>query len=119
MSIRKQKSNQSYLLIWRNVADIPFGRVATYGQIAELAGLTRQARLVGYALHNIPRGLDIPWHRVINAQGKISFPKDSEPYRRQLQRLAEENIELINGQIDLARYRWQPDLDELLWKPKN
>lgn len=105
-------------MIWRTIADIPYGKVATYGQIAELAGLPRQARLVGYALHNTPAGRDLPWHRVINAQGKISFPKDSEPYQRQLEKLSAEGIELINGRIDLKRYRWQPDLDELLWKPK-
>jgi methylated-DNA-protein-cysteine methyltransferase-like protein len=119
MHEKNRKTNDSYLLIWRTVADIPFGKVASYGQIAELAGLARQARLVGYALHNIPRGLNIPWHRVINAQGKISFPKDSEPYRRQLERLAAEGIELIDGRIDFSHYRWQPDLDEFLWKPKN
>ena len=113
-----EKNRQdSYSVIWRTVADIPFGKVATYGQIAELAGLPRQARLVGYALHNIPAELELPWHRVINSQGKISFPKDSEPYRRQLDRLSEEGVELIGGRIDFNRYRWQPDLDELLWKP--
>jgi methylated-DNA-protein-cysteine methyltransferase-like protein len=117
LSIPYRDHHDRYQLIWRTVAAIPFGRVATYGQIAEFAGLRRQARLVGYALHNIPRGLDIPWHRVINAQGRISFPPDSEPYRRQLARLADEGIELINGKVNFADYRWQPDLDELLWKP--
>ena len=109
----------TYQIIWRTVADIPYGKVATYGQIAELAGMPRHARLVGYALHNIPSDLDIPWHRVINAKGMISFPHDSEPYRRQIERLAEEGVEFINGKVDFAEYRWQPDLDELLWRPRD
>ena len=114
------KNRDSYDIIWRTIAGIPFGKVASYGQIAELAGLPRQARLVGYALHNTPHDLDLPWHRVINSQGKISFPKDSEPYKRQLDKLSEEGIEVINGRIDFKRYRWQPDLlDELLWKPQD
>lgn len=113
-----RRDDDNYQRIWRTVADIPFGKVATYGQIAELAGLPRQARLVGYALHNTPDSLDIPWHRVINAGGRISFPKDSEPYRRQRDLLSEEGVAFIGGRIDLALYRWQAgDLDELLWKP--
>ena len=115
---------EDYQLIWQTVAKIPYGKVATYGQIAELAGLPKQARLVGYALHNTPTNsdMDIPWHRVINAKGMISFPVNSEAYQRQLDRLVEEGIELINGRIDFAVYRWQSDsggLDELLWKPSD
>ena len=107
-----------YRRIWQTVADIPYGRVATYGQVADLAGLPRAARLVGYALRQTPAGLDIPWHRVINAGGRISFPPRSDAYRRQLERLGEEGVELIGGRIDLDRYRWRPaTLDELLWKP--
>lgn len=113
------QQRDSYRAVWKTIADIPFGKVATYGQIAELAGLPRQARLVGYALHNTPDGCALPWHRVINAQGRISFPKDSEPYRRQLERLSEEGVEFIGGRVDLQLYRWRPSLDELLWKPQD
>ena len=108
-----------YPRIWRTVADIPYGEVATYGQIAELAGLPRQARLVGYALHSMPAHLNIPWHRVINAKGMISFPADSELYARQRERLEEEGVEFIHNRIDLAVFGWQPSLDELLWKPRD
>ena len=105
--------------IWRTVADIPYGHVATYGQIAELAGLPRRARLVGHALKQTPKRLRIPWHRVINAQGMISFPRDSEPYRRQMALLVEEGVEFMGQRIALERFRWRPSLDELLWKPRD
>ncbi|MDQ3283053.1 MAG: MGMT family protein, partial [Acidobacteriota bacterium] len=61
-----------YERIWSVVRRIPRGRVATYGQIAELADLEGPARQVGYALHNLPEPSDVPWHRVINARGEIS-----------------------------------------------
>lgn len=88
------------------VRQVPAGRVATYGQIAELAGLPRQARLVGYALHNCPA--DVPWHRIINARGRISLPADSTAGLAQHRRLAEEGVAMIGGRIDLVRYRWRP-----------
>jgi methylated-DNA-protein-cysteine methyltransferase-like protein len=83
--------------------------VATYGQIAELAGLGRQPRVVGYALAALPEESRVPWQRVINAKGEIS-PR-AEPgwveYQRAL--LEEEGIEFdANGRLSLARYRWQP-----------
>lgn len=102
----------AYEKIWQTVARIPYGRVATYGQVARLAGLGRRARLVGYALHRTPAHRVIPWHRVINAQGRISFPPDSEQHRRQRERLAAEDIPLVSGRIDLERYRWRPGLDD-------
>lgn len=103
--------------IWKTVAEIPRGRVASYGQIADLAGLPRRARLVGYALSTTPPGLALPWHRVINAKGMISFPEGTEGYESQVDRLAAEGVELIGGRIDLVQYRWTPSLDELLWRP--
>ena len=117
----KQSYSERYQRIWRTVADIPYGKVATYGQIAELAGIPRGARQVGYALHQTPAGLDIPWHRVINARGEISFPPETEAYRRQRERLYTEGIVFIAGRIDLNVYGWNgttptSDLDELLWK---
>ncbi|HSH41670.1 MAG TPA: MGMT family protein [Arenicellales bacterium] len=102
----------AYEKIWQTVARIPRGRVATYGQIARLAGLGKRARMVGYALHHTPDHWTIPWHRVINAQGRISFPADSEQYRQQRDRLVAENIHLVNGRVALERYRWRPDLED-------
>lgn len=97
----------SYRRIWDAVARIPRGHVATYGQIAALAGQPRQARLAGYALHQTPDGLDIPWHRVINAQGRISFPPRSQAWREQRRRLEAEGVVFLRGRVDLARYRWR------------
>ncbi|MDT0634943.1 MGMT family protein [Spectribacter hydrogenooxidans] len=88
------------------VRRVPAGRVATYGQIAKLAGLPGQARLVGYALHNCPA--DVPWHRIVNARGRISLPADSTAGLAQHRRLSEEGIAMIGGRIDLPRYRWEP-----------
>jgi methylated-DNA-protein-cysteine methyltransferase related protein len=63
----------NYDRIYTTVRQIPWGKVATYGQIADLTGLYGKARLVGYALFRVPIEDDIPWHRVINAQGEISY----------------------------------------------
>ena len=103
--------------IWDTILDIPKGSVASYGQIAEIAGIPRGARQVGYALRHAPRDLQLPWHRVITASGKSAFETGSRPYRMQRDRLAEEGVPLLNGRVDMQQYRWQPDLDELLWKP--
>ena len=64
-----------YDRIYAVVRQVPAGRVVTYGQVASQAGLPGQARLVGYALHNLPPGTDVPWHRVVNARGGISLDK--------------------------------------------
>ena len=69
------KKSPTYRRIYAVVARIPKGCVATYGQIAKLAGLGRHARQVGYALHATPEDVVIPWHRVINAQGEVSLRK--------------------------------------------
>jgi methylated-DNA-protein-cysteine methyltransferase-like protein len=103
--------------IWATVADIPKGEVASYGQIAEIAGIPRGARQVGYALRKLPSDSDLPWHRVIQSSGRIAFDKGSRAYNRQSRRLIMEDVVILEGRIDMQKYRWQPDLDELLWKP--
>jgi methylated-DNA-protein-cysteine methyltransferase-like protein len=102
-------------LIWQTVNAIPYGRVATYGQIAELAGLPRQARQVGHALHHLPADSTVPWHRVINARGMIAFAPGSEPHRRQRELLAMEGIVFLKQRIDLRRFGWRSTLDEAIW----
>lgn len=97
------------------MACIPCGCVATYGQIADLAGLGKAARQVGRALRHAPPDTQLPWHRVINASGRISLPRDSDGYREQRQRLQAEGIVFRGSVIDLKKYRWEPGLDELLW----
>lgn len=94
----------SHERIFAVVRRIPPGRVATYGQIARLVGRPRAARQIGYALHRCPPGL--PWHRVINAQGRISLPADSTSGLAQRRRLIEEGVVFIGGRVDLARHGW-------------
>ncbi len=99
------------------MAAIPEGRVASYGQIAEFAGVPRGARMVGRALGRSPRRLKLPWHRVINAQGKIALPKNSPGYQRQIELLRAEDVTVVSGRVDMEKFRWQPDLDEMVWGP--
>ena len=103
--------------IWETVCEIPRGRVASYGQIAEIAGIPRGARQVGYALRHLPDEHDVPWHRVITASGRIAFDKDSRPHVEQRDRLLEEGVAVVSGRVNMREYRWEPNLDELLWKP--
>ena len=74
------------------------------GQIAALAGMPSHARLVGRILANLPSGTKLPWHRVINSQGKITNPDPT----RQRARLEEEGITLVSGRVNLKTYGWQP-----------
>jgi methylated-DNA-protein-cysteine methyltransferase related protein len=100
-------ASESYERIWAAVRRIPRGRVATYGQIAALAGFPKQPRLAGYALHQLPSATRLPWHRVINAQGRISFPRGSAAFREQKQRLEADGVAFVGGRVDLERYRWR------------
>ncbi len=104
------QSSKHYQKIWHTVALVPRGYVATYGQIARLAGLGRNARLVGYALHRTPDELKIPWHRIVNARGKISLPYENGKYDLQRQLLEREGIVFENHTIDLNRFRWHGEL---------
>lgn len=103
------KPSRSYERIWSVVRRIPAGRVATYGQVARIAGLGGAARLVGYALHALPeRERRVPWQRVINAQGRISarrFPGAEQVQKRLLER---EGVRFdARERIDLARFGWR------------
>ena len=104
-----------YRAIYDTVRAIPPGRVSSYGRIAELAGLPRRARLVGRALRQTPAGLDLPWHRVLRADGRPAFAAGSDPYRTQLDRLREEGVAVKAGRVDFDRYGL--GLDDLLWGP--
>ena len=96
-----------YELIWRVMRRIPRGRVATYGQIAELAGLEGHARQVGYALHNLPERNDVPWHRVVNAKGEISPRSAGDSHELQRMLLIGEGVGIdLRGRIDLKKFRW-------------
>ena len=91
--------------VWQVVAMIPKGKVATYGQIAALIGLPSHARFVGRTLRNLPSGTRLPWHRVVNANLRISQRGGGE--QRQKQRLQDEGVGFIGERI-ASGHRWQP-----------
>jgi methylated-DNA-protein-cysteine methyltransferase related protein len=108
-------------MILAAVRRIPRGKVCTYGNVAEVAGMPRRARLVGTVLRQTPASRDLPWFRVINAGGRISFPTGSDAYQRQRRKLEAEGVVFVGGRVDLRRYGWparDQQLDEFLWKPR-
>jgi methylated-DNA-protein-cysteine methyltransferase-like protein len=98
----------NYKIIHDITRRIPRGRVATYGQLARVAGWGRRARFVGYAMHSAPD--DVPWHRVINAKGEISRRSSSDSHELQRLLLEAEGVEFdAKGRVDLKRFgvRWR------------
>ncbi|MFK7831543.1 MAG: MGMT family protein [Congregibacter sp.] len=93
--------------IWLTVCAIPAGKIATYGDVAERAGLPGAARRVGTALRKLPAGSAVPWHRVINASGRSSLPPGTRGSDRQRTLLADEGVIMgSGGGAFLKRYRW-------------
>jgi methylated-DNA-protein-cysteine methyltransferase related protein len=113
LSESKARNKSLYDAIYGLVKQIPVGQVATYGQIAEMLGLYGRARQIGYALFQVAPGSDIPWHRVVNAQGKIS----RSPMRQgndDLQRILLEREGIAfdtQEKLNLSRYRWNPSAE--------
>ncbi len=105
-------SSAYYRQIWQTVLAIPPGKVASYGQIADLAGLPGRARLVGKALGLSPTPL--PWHRVLRSNLTLAFTQGTEDALLQRSLLLEEGV-VFHGQRVAQNYRWQPDLAELLF----
>ena len=102
-------TRSGYARIYDVVRRIPKGRVATYGQIATLAGIPGHARLVGYAMAALPEDSAVPWHRVVNARGTISLRGTQGDDRLQRALLEADGIEFdAAGCIDLERHRWRP-----------
>lgn len=97
---QQQRKEAIYLAL----AQIPKGKVITYGNLAKLAGMPNGARLAGRLMCELPEGSKLPWHRVINAQGKLSLPENSDSYREQIQRLEKEGVAINNGKIKLSLY---------------
>lgn len=107
----------NYQKIFTTVNTIPIGKVATYGQIADLSGLPGRARLVGKSLGNIPKGMSVAWHRVLRSNGHIAFAKGSKQALEQTGLLQTENVAVLNNRVKLKDFQWQPDLGELLLLP--
>ena len=100
-------TKELHIQILEVVALIPYGKVASYGQIAQLAGLPKHARLVGYVLKHLDRESDLPWHRVINAQGKISTIRlNAHGENIQQIKLLEEDVVVVAGKVSLKKYQW-------------
>jgi methylated-DNA-protein-cysteine methyltransferase related protein len=88
--------------IWHVVCAIPRGQVSTYGAVARAAGLPGRARQAGRALKIAPAELNLPWHRVVGAGGRIVFPKASRAYREQARRLRAEGVSIRDGRVAAA-----------------
>ena len=113
----EQSQEERFRRIWEVVEGIPEGCVLNYGEVARLAGLPGRARLVGRALARAPKRRALPWHRVVNAQGKISFAADSPRGQRQRKLLEAEGVAFENDTIDLERFSPERAIDRLLWGP--
>lgn len=107
-NIQQETQQQRREAIYLALAQIPKGCVISYGELGKLAGLVNGARLVGRTLSNLPKGSNLPWHRVVNSQGKISLPPDSKSYTEQIRKLKAEGIEVVNEKIKLAVYGYNP-----------
>ena len=105
MDFQPEKDPTYQQVVYTIVRQIPSGQVASYGQIARIAGGGITARMVGYALAALPQGNDVPWQRVINSQGKISLPSFGRAMQEKL--LSEEGVEFDpDGHVDFERYGW-------------
>lgn len=94
--------------VWQWIAAVPPGKVASYGQIASLAGFPRHARHVGAILRDLPKGTRLPWHRILRSTGELAFAPGSESWTRQQRLLAAEGIALEQGRVQMALHQWQP-----------
>jgi methylated-DNA-protein-cysteine methyltransferase related protein len=107
---RATDDNPALQGIWHVVCAIPRGRVSTYGAVARAAGLPGRARQAGFALRVAPAALNLPWHRVVGAGGRIVFPKSSREHKEQARRLHAEGVLVRNGRVTPAAIT---GLDEL------
>lgn len=99
----------TYERIYAVVRRIPRGRVATYGQVARLAGLPGRARQVGYAMYALPKGSGVPWQRVINAAGRVSRRRVPGAELTQRMLLEREGVRFgSGGRISVATFGWTP-----------
>ena len=104
---KDSKPDSAYERIYAAVRRIPKGRVCTYGRVAALAGNPGAARQVGYALHALPEGTSVPWHRVINAEGRISLRRGGGAELEQRFRLEAEGVDFDQaGRVSLERFGW-------------
>ena len=94
--------------LYTTLMRVPTGKVVTYGQLAELAGLGRAARWVGRTLSQLPEDTRLPWHRVLAAGGRISLPVGSVSGDEQRARLRSEGLSIVNNRVDIQCHGWRP-----------
>lgn len=116
--MENQGYNANYIRIWETVSIIPKGRVASYGQIADLAGLPGRARLAGKALRESPDVLQLPWYRVLRSSGDLAFNKGTEKALEQKISLMNEKIIVKNNRVKMSQYQWLPSMEELIFQLK-
>lgn len=110
MAFDKEKAKR----IWRTVSKVPKGKVASYGQIADLAGLPGRARLVGKVLGYAPKSLKLPWYRILRSSGQLAFEAGSKEAETQKGFLQEEGVVVLKNRVRIKDFGWVPGLGELL-----
>ncbi|MER3546960.1 MAG: cysteine methyltransferase [Rhodanobacteraceae bacterium] len=116
MSPSIKEVKPEYRRIYAAVQAIPLGRVASYGEIAARAGLPGCARLAGRALSEAPDGLELPWHRVVRADGRLACMRGT---REQARRLRAEGVDVRDGRVRMRAHGLHHDLDRALWSWKD
>jgi methylated-DNA-protein-cysteine methyltransferase-like protein len=106
--------NPAYQRIWKTINAIPKGKVSSYGQIADFAGLPGRARLVGKSLAHVPIAQNVNWHRVVRSSGQLAFAKGSEQALQQTGLLQNEGVAVFNNRIKMKEFAWTPDLATIL-----
>jgi methylated-DNA-protein-cysteine methyltransferase-like protein len=106
-TFREPDANSTFERIYQVVCQIPKGKVATYGQVARLAGNKKWSRVVGYALHVNPEPGKIPCHRVVNRLGEPSSAFAFGGANRQIELLEAEGVTFVDGRVDMKKYQWE------------
>lgn len=101
------EEKNTFQKIYDVIRQIPAGKVASYGQIAALAGNRRWARVVGYALHAVPCNSDLPCHRVVTKDGRMSCAFGSGRCNRQTELLRAEGVEFVEDHVKMEKYQWE------------
>lgn len=114
ISQKHEKNLSKAERIWITVNAIPKGKVASYGQIADLAGLPRRARYVSKAMSLAPDNMKLPWYRVLRSDGKLAFPLGSKASQLQSTLLNREAVAVVKNRVSLEKYQWHPELSDIL-----
>jgi methylated-DNA-protein-cysteine methyltransferase-like protein len=101
-------SEQRRTALYLSLAQVPSGKVVSYAQLAQLAGLGRAARWVGHTLSQLPEDTKLPWHRVLGASGRLSLSADSPSGAEQRARLQDEGVPILNQRVDMRLHGWRP-----------